>query len=122
MNFSQNLSAFGGGALRQSFAFLTVRPGQVSVIPVRSRGGWGQLTFIATSRLSFNLQTGVDDPNNRDLPATGLARNTAYVANTFYRLAPNVVTGVEVAHMRTLYMAGPRPAANHYDLYFAYMF
>ncbi len=118
----KNLASFGGAALRQSFTFLTPRPGQVSVIPVRSRGGWAQLTFLATSRLSFNLQSGVDDPNNRDLPSSGAARNRAYVANMFYRLAPNVVTGAEIARMRTLYMAGQHPINNHYDLYLAYMF
>ena len=118
----KNLASFGGGAVRQSFLFLTPRPGQVVVIPVRSRGGWAQLTFLATSRLSFNVQSGIDDPNNRDLLFSGIASNHAYVANTFYRLAPNVVTGVEVARMRTLYMAGQHPINNHYDLYLAYMF
>jgi hypothetical protein len=118
----KNLAAFGGAALRQSFTFLTQAPGQVSVIPVRSRGGWAQVTFLVTSRLSFNLQGGVDDPNNRDLTSSGIARNSTYVANTFYRLAPNVVTGVEVSRVRTLYVAGQNPINNHYDLYFAYMF
>ena len=118
----KNLAAFGAVAFRQSFTFLTPRPGQVSVIPVRSRGGWAQLTFLVTSRLSFNLQSGMDDPNNRDLPSSGIARNTAYVGNMFYRLAPNVITGAEVARMRTRYMAGQRPINNHYDLYLAYMF
>jgi hypothetical protein len=118
----RNLASFGGAALRQSFTFLTPAPGQLSVIPVRSRGGWGQVTFLATSRLSFNLQSGVDDPNNRDLPSSGIARNSTYAANTFYRLAPNVVTGVEVSRVRTLYMVGQHPINNHYDLYLAYMF
>jgi hypothetical protein len=118
----KNLAAFGGAALRQSFTFLTLAPGQVSVIPVRSRGGWAQITLVATSRLSFNLQSGVDDPNNHDLPSSGIARNSTYVANTFYRLAPNVVTGLEVSRVRTLYMAGQHPITNHYDLYLAYMF
>ena len=118
----KNLASFGGAALRQSFTFLTPAPGQVSVIPVRSRGGWAQVTFMATSRLSFNLQSGIDDPNNRDLPSSGTARNSTYVANTFYRLAPNVVTGVELSRVRTLYLAGQHPINNHYDLYLAYMF
>jgi hypothetical protein len=118
----KNLASFGGVAFRQSFTFLTPRPGQVLVIPVRTRGGWAQLTFLATSRLSFNLQSGLDDPNNRDLPSSGISRNRAYVANMFYRLAPNVVTGAEVAQMRTRYIAGQHPMNNHYDLYLAYMF
>jgi len=118
----ENLASFGGAALRQSFTFRTPRPGQVAVIPVRSRGGWAQVTFVATSRLSFNLQNGVDDPTNRDLSSSGIARNSTYVGNTFYRLAPNVVAGVEVSRVRTLYMAGQHPINNHYDLYLAYMF
>jgi hypothetical protein len=118
----QNLANLGGGGVGQGFTILAPRPGMLQVIPVRSRGGWAQCTFIATPRLSFNLYGGEDDPNNRDLLPTGIARNLAYAANVFYRLAPNVVVGAEASQVRTWFMRGQRPLHHHYDLAVAYLF
>jgi hypothetical protein len=98
------------------------REGAFQVVPVRTKGGWAQWTFIATPRLSFNLYGGQDDPNNRDLAPGGGARNQAFAANVFYRLAPNVVLGGEVSRVRTRYLGGQRPINNHYDLAVAYLF
>jgi hypothetical protein len=101
---------------------VTVRPGVVNAIAVRSHGGWAQATILASRRLSFNLQTGFEDPDDRDLLPPAVSRNRIYVANTFYRLAPNVVTGVEVAVLRTHYKGGQRPGNTHYNGYLAYLF
>ncbi len=118
----QNLANLGGGGVRQGFTFLASGPGGVRVIPVRSRGGWAQVTFIATPRLSLNLYGGQDDPNNRDLLPSGIAKNLAYAANIFYKIAPNVVVGAEASQVRTQLMSGQRPINNHYDLAVAYLF
>jgi len=118
----QNLANLGGGGVRQGFTILPLGSGLLQVIPVRTRGGWAQFTFIATPRLSFNLYGGQDDPNNRDLLPTGIAKNLAYAANVFYRLAPNVVVGAEASQVRTQFMSGQRPLNNHYDLAVAYLF
>ncbi|HYM12373.1 MAG TPA: hypothetical protein VEU62_16675 [Bryobacterales bacterium] len=118
----RNLANLGGGGAGQGFTILPAGAGQYHVIPVRTRGGWAQVTFIATPRLSFNLYGGQDDPNNRDLPANGIAKNLAYAANAFYRLAPNVVVGVEASKVRTQFMGGQHPMNNHYDLAVAYLF
>ena len=116
----QNLVKFAG--VVQGFTFLDTRPGLLRIIPVRSRGGWAQITWLATSRLSFNLYSGEDDPNNRDLLTTGVARNFTYAGNVHYRVAPNVVVGMEFSQARTRYMSGQHPQINHYDLAVAYLF
>ncbi len=118
----KNLAKLGAGGVRQGFSVFRPGTSQLLIIPVRTRGGWAQLTWVATSRLSFNLYGGQDDPNNRDLPAGGIGRNQAYAANVFYRLAPNVVVGWEVSQVRTRYLSGPRPLYNHYDLAVGYLF
>ena len=104
------------------FTILRPGPGEILAIPVRQYGGWAQATFLVTPRLSFNVQTGLEDPNDDDLIATAIVRNAAYVANANYRVAPNVIFGFELSQVRTRYKAGQHPQNNHYDLYLAYLF
>lgn len=104
------------------FTILTPRPGVVQGIPIRAKGGWTQVTFLPTPRMTLNLSGGREDPDDRDLLSEMIARNTAYVASAFYRLAPNVVFGTEVAQVLTRYKAGQRPRYNHYDLFLAFLF
>jgi hypothetical protein len=118
----RNLAKLGGGGVRQGFSLRTRAPGDNDFIPVRTRGGWAQMTFLPTSRLSLNLQGGQDDPHNRDLMPGGVVKNLAFGANLFYRIAPNVVVGGEVSQVRTGYTGGQRPRNNHYDLAVAYLF
>lgn len=118
----QNLYIFGGGGIAQGFTVTTLRPGVFQVTPVRSQGGWAQMTLVATPRLSFNISGGSDDPNNRDLPLTGIARNRVWVGNLMFRVAPNVVIAPEFSQARTMYIIGGRALNNHYDLAVAYFF
>jgi len=39
-----------------------------------------------------------------------------------YRIAPNVIIGVEGGQVRTLYLNNGTHLNNHYDLAFAYLF
>jgi len=118
----RNLAKLGAGGVRQGFTVLRPRTRDQQIIPVRTRGGWAQLSLLATPRLSFNLYGGQDDPHNRDLVPGGIAKNLAYAANVFYKLAPNVVVGGEVSQVRTQFLNGQRPLNNHYDLAVAYLF
>ena len=122
MFLGRNLAKLGAGGVRQGFLVRQRGPGLDEVIPIHTRGGWAQVTFIATPRLSFNLYSGQDDPRNQDLGAGGILKNLAYGANAFYRIAPNVVVGGEVSQVRTRYLGGQRPLNNHYDLAVAYLF
>lgn len=111
----QNVGHFG--APRQGFVFR-----KEGVTPVHSRGGWGQLTFLANSRLSFNGMAGRHDDRNADLLSGMVGRNTAWGANAMYRLAPNVVVGLEALQVRTEYLGTGLRINNHYDLAVAYLF
>jgi hypothetical protein len=112
----QNVAPFG--APNSGF---TVFPGG-RVVPVRSRGGWGQARFLATDRLSFNLFSGQHDDRDTDLPAGGVGKNLALAGNLMYRFAPNVILSFETMQVRTTYLGLGRRTNNHYDLAVAYLF
>lgn len=117
----RNTGKFGARAM-YGFSIFTPSPGMIQAVPVRSHGGWTQVTFLATPRLSFNVFGGIDDPNDEDLVPGAISRNAARGANYFYRVAPNVVFGAEVMQTLTWYKPGQRPRHTHYDLYLAYLF
>ena len=89
---------------------------------LQSHGGWTQATILATSRLSFNFQAGLYDPDDGDLLPTSATRNLVLAANMFFRVAPNVIWGAELSQTRTWRLAGDRPRYDHADLYVAYLF
>jgi hypothetical protein len=103
--------------------------GPRNVAAVHSRGGWTQLKWIATERLSFHLLAGQHDDRNSDVRAGffdsnggGIGKNQAYGANLFYKLAPNVIASFEALQTRTTYLSLGNRLNNHYDLAFAYLF
>jgi hypothetical protein len=106
------------GALRQSFQF---KP-DGSVSGVHSTGGWGQLSVLATGRLTFNIFGGVHDDRNSDLAPGRIARNLSGAANAMYRLAPNVVVSFEALQTRTTYIGIGNRRNNRYGLAVAYLF
>jgi len=113
----QDLSGLGIGGLHQG---LIVRNGRL--LPVRTRGGWTQVTWHATDRLDLNLIAGLNDDFDRDLAANGVARNLTYLANLRYRLAPNLVAGPEMMQIRTNYLQSGILHVNRYDLALGYFF
>ena len=114
----ENLAHFGLGAVRQGFTVIGPR----NVLPIHAKGGWGQLTLRATSRLSFHLLGGIHDGRNRDLLLGDIADNHSYGGNFFYHLAPNVILSLEALQMRTKYLGPGLRWNNHYDLAVAYLF
>jgi hypothetical protein len=119
----ENLAKHGGLAGVPSFILQAARPGETRLLAVRGRGGWAQLTWIATPRLSFNLFSGrQDSPDRTGFDSTIRFRNWVNGVNFFYKLATNVVTGIETSRVRTWYVGGQHPLNNHYDLYVAYLF
>jgi hypothetical protein len=111
----QNVAPVGG------VEGFTILPSGVA-IPVHSQGGWGQLTLLATPRLSFHFFSGLENGRTADLEAYAIGRNWLYGANLFYRLAPNVLLGAEVSQARTAYIDSSLRLNNHYDLALAYLF
>jgi hypothetical protein len=114
----QDLAQFGLGAVRQGFTIIGPR----YVLPVHAKGGWSQLTWRATSRLSFHFFGGIHDGRNRDLLTGDIAYNHSYGGNFFYRLAPNVILSFETSQVRTNYLGPGLRLNNHYDLALAYLF
>jgi hypothetical protein len=111
----QNVAPVGG------LEGFTILPSGVA-IPIHSRGGWGQLTLLATPRLSFHLFSGLENGRTADLAVYAIGRNWLYGGNLYYRLAPNVLLGAEVSQARTDYFEGSLRLNNHYDLALAYLF
>ncbi len=93
-----------------------------AAIAVHSKGGWSQLTLLATQRLSFHIFSGLEDGRAADLMPYAIGRNWVYGGNFFYRLAPNVLAGVEATQARTAYVENGLRLNNHYDLALAYLF
>lgn len=106
------------GTLRQGFTIVDSE----RLLPVHSRGGWAQVAYLPTARLSFNVMAGQHDDNDDDLPFGGFGRNQAYAGNVMYRLAPNLLVAFETSQVRTRYVRGPLRLNTHYDLALAYLF
>jgi len=112
-----NLSNLGG--IGQGFTIVTYG----DVIPVHASGGWAQMSFLATPRLTFNFFGGEQDNRSRDLPLySGLSSNASYAGNLMYRLAPNVVLSLESGQVRTTSLDTGKRLSNYHDLGIAYLF
>jgi hypothetical protein len=108
----------GLGALGNGFS---ISPTDV-VRPVHSSGGWSQLAFPLTSRITFNVFGGLEDDRGSFLNPYRVVRNLTYASNVMYHLAPNVVVSLEALQMRTRSFSGVREIHNHYDLALGYLF
>lgn len=114
--YGENVAHLGG--LRQGYLYVAY--GRVT--PVHATGGWGQLTFNATSRLAFHLMSGQQDDRNSDLLGSGIAKNLAAGGNAMYHLAPNVILSFEALRTRTTWIASGNKINDRYDLALAYLF
>lgn len=103
----QAIAGLGGGAIGQNLG----RGG----VPVRTRGGWGQLLIHPTPRWEIGGSYGIDDPKDADLdPATARLKNQTVVGQITWRPSP-LVLGIEYRHITTTY--GPGNArAGHLNL------
>jgi len=111
----ENTGVIGG--LRQG---VNVMNGQARA--VGATGGWGQFTYRATRRASFNIYAGQEDDRNRDLSLGAIGKNQGYGANIIYRLGSNILTSFESSQIRTTYLGSHTVINPHYDLAFAYLF
>lgn len=111
----QNIAPLG--ALRQGFMLVDGDPRAV-----RTRGGYGQLAYRPTSRLSLHAFSGQQDDRNADLQSGRIGKNLLFGGNIMYRLAPNVILSFERAYIRTTYIGTGNRSVIHYDLALAYQF
>ena len=89
---------------------------------VPSVGGWAQVTIHAAPRVDFHLFHGQQDDENADLTAGRIGKNLMFGGNLYYRIAPNVLIGLEASQLRTMYVRQGVRINNHYDLALAYSF
>ena len=71
-------------------------------VPIRSTGGWGELTFEITPSVNVHMGFGIDDPNNDD-SLIGRTYNRVIYANVFLDMTKQLKTGLEVSTWKTLY-------------------
>jgi hypothetical protein len=96
--------------------------GPTLVRPVQSIGGWAQLAWLATPKLTFNLIAGQHNNQASEVSDGLIYKNQGYAANLVYHLAPNVLFSLEGMQLRTSYVGMGTRLNNHYDLGVAYLF
>ncbi|MDQ2777509.1 MAG: DUF2681 domain-containing protein [Acidobacteriota bacterium] len=94
----------------------------VSVTPVHGTAGWVQVALPVTSQLTFDAYAGRQLNRATDLSAFQIVRSLTYAANALYKIAPNVVLGIEAAQDRIDYLNHTAFKTNRYDLTAAYLF
>jgi hypothetical protein len=111
-----NVAHLGSGT-RQGFGFYGRVP-----FAIESTGGWGQVTVHARPRWDLHFFTGQVDDANRHLISGAIGKNVLYGGNVYFRIAQNVLTGLEFTQLRTTYIGQGLRINNHYDLALAYLF
>ena len=114
----KNLAGIGGAYQ----AFTVIAQGKVR--PVRGDGGWAQLAFPVTQRLTFNAYGGWQSTRDRDLTAGQLDGTNTYAGNVIFRLGPNLLLSFEAAqkHFDYFYQNRSNSIQNHYDVALGYAF
>lgn len=111
----QNIAPLG--ALRQGFVFAGGVPRAV-----RTRGGYAQLAWRPSARLSLNAFSGQQDDRNADLLPGRIGKNLLVGGNVIFRAAPNVLVSLESSSIRTQFIGAGFRKVMHYDLAIAYLF
>jgi hypothetical protein len=102
----QNLQSFGGGI------------GQ----PGKTRGGFLEGRYQATSQLQFDGGFGTDHLTKLDIIPVSLNRNTGVYANTIFKFTPEVALSFEYRHMVTRPFRGQLWKNENLNLALAYSF
>ena len=113
----ENVGVVGG--LQQG---ISVREYGDEVNAVGATGGWAQIKFRLTPRLSVNVYGGEENDAGRDLAAGQISRNLIYAGNLMYRLGSNIITAFEGSQTRTTYLNSGTRTFPHYDLALGYLF
>jgi len=71
-------------------------------VPIRSTGGWGELSYTLNSCMTTNVGVGIDDPRDAD-SLMGRTYNRVVYANLFVDVTDNLQTGFELSSWRTSY-------------------
>lgn len=103
----QALAGLGGGGIGQNQG--------LAGVPIRTRGGWGQLLVHPDRDWELGGGVGIDDPDDDDVdPATQRLRNRSYEAHVHWKPTP-LILGLEYRRVETLYATGTEDA-DHVNL------
>ncbi len=109
----QALAGLGGGGIGQNTG--------VGGVPIRTKGGWGQLNLRPVRHFMLGGGCGLDDPNDADVPAYGRLRNFVCEGHAEWRPPGPLVFGFEYRHFSTRYQGGDF-SASHLNLAAGYHF
>jgi hypothetical protein len=109
----QALRSMGGGGIAQGLG--------VGGVPVRTRGGWGQVNLRWASLLTAGAGCGSDAPERADLPAAGRLRNNVCEGHLIARPDGPIVLGATYRRTKTTYAAGP-VENDHFNLAMGFQF
>jgi hypothetical protein len=108
------VAGLGGGGIGQNTG--------AQGVPVRTKGGWGQLNLRPTNgRWMIGGGCGIDDPDDADVPAAGRFKNRVCEGHVEWRPAGPMLFGIEYRSFRTTYQSGDI-SASHVNLAAGYRF
>lgn len=89
---------------------------------VEAAGGFAQLLYDPTAKLSFGLGYSVDDPDDEDLNPGMRSKNEMYLVNVAYKFTAAVTGMAEYARMSTDYLDKPNASSDRVQLAMKYAF
>jgi len=107
------LAGLGGGGIGQNTG--------AGGVPVRTKGGWGQLNLRPNPEWMFGGGCGIDDPKDADVAAGGRLKNFVCEGHFEWRPPGPMIFGFEFRRLTTTYTAGDF-TANHFNLAAGYRF
>jgi len=107
------LAGLGGGGISQNTG--------VAGVPMRSKGGWGQLNLRASPQFMIGGGCGLDHPDEADVPSGGRLKNMVCEGHAEWRPRGPLVLGFEFRRLQTTYDTGEF-TANHVNLAAGYRF
>lgn len=102
------LAGLGGGGIGQN---QNPDPG-FGGVPVRTKGGWGQLNIRPQPAWLFGGGCGIDDPDDSDVPLNGRLKNFVCEGHLEVRPRGPLVFGFEFRRLETTWRSG-KFTANH---------
>jgi len=100
----QAIAGLGGGGIGQNLA--------AGGDALRSQGGWAQINFSGLRHVIFGAGCGVDDPDDRDVPAGGRLQNVVCEGHFEWRPPGPLVFGSEYRRFTTRYTSGDFTASQ----------
>ena len=113
---------FTGEALGTYLGGIAQSINPVTLEPIQSRGGWGELYYYWTCRLHSHVAYGLDDPVDGDVAAGGRIYNQFYFANIMYDVTKKFCLGFEVGQLKTLYKGLDAGNCTRFELMARYGF